>query len=127
MQYIDQMGRYCSREEALKDGMIRDGFTVRVPMLLVDNAPSHNLADAEQVFADSPEGRAAVARAEMIHNLNARDFGPADAASAVKAAMAERQAATDSAPKWAREADVADGRRAAARSQYLARLSAPTR
>ena len=130
-QYIDRLGRFVSRAEAVEGSVLKDGYSIRVPLMLADSGPSFNLGDAEQRFADSGEGQAAIAHARMTHDLahghdpDAPAFTAADEARAVKAAMAIAQAATDSAPHWKREADRAQAQADAAHAELVARLNTP--
>lgn len=131
MQYVDKFGKFVSRDEATLNGTLKDGYTVRVPMMLADSGPRINLVDAEQAFADSEVGRAVVARARMVHELTTRTcdalpFTPADEARAVRQAMADARAA-DTPIQSKRDADRSQAIRDAARAAYLDHLANPLR
>lgn len=133
MQYVDRLGRFVSRDEATVGGVLRDGFSIRVPMMLTDNRNNLQLSDAELAFVDSAEGRAAIARAQMTHDLqyghgqHARPFTAADEAQALKLAMAESASAATQGQQSAHDAERAEAAANMARDAYLDRLANPLR
>ena len=124
-QYVNRQGQFISEDEALEDGVLKDGFTIRVPMMLADSGPSRSIQDAERAFADSAEGQAVIARARMVHELTRPGvaFADADATAAVRAAMANDAAIAAAQPNWKREADMAEARADAERDRMIAELT----
>ena len=121
-QYTNKHGQFVSENEARENGILKDGFTVRVPMLLADSGP--NTSDADRVFADSDEGRVIIARARMVHDINrpGEPFTDTDATAAIRAGMAEAAALSDAQPNWKREADLGQARADAARFNMIAEM-----
>jgi phage tail sheath gpL-like len=123
VQYVDSLGRFCSKFDAYKNGILKDGYSVRVPMMLSDSGGALNFADAERAFADSAEGQRTVAYARHLHDIRershgalARPFTDADALAAIRCAMAGRASATEQRTNDAaasRAADYREGARAA--------------
>ena len=124
-QYTDKHGRFISKGEAHENGILKDGCTIRVPLMLADSGPSQTIQDAERAFADSGEGQAVIARARMVHELTCPGvaFTDADATAAVRAAMANAAAIADAEPNWKREADMAEARADAERDRMIAELT----
>ena len=122
-QYVDKIGRFISEYDAYEDGILKDGCTIRVPMMLAGSGPSQTF-DAEQTFADSREGQIAVARARMVHDMNrpGEPFTDTDAIAAIRAAMADAAALSDVQPGWTREADREQARADAARDNMIAEM-----
>ena len=122
-QYKDRMGRFVSEGEALVNGILRDGYSTIIPMMLADSGPV--FCDAERAFADSGEGQAVIARARMVHELTCPGvaFTDADATAAVRAAMANAAAIVDAEPNWKWEADMAEARADAERDRMIAELT----
>lgn len=110
-QYVDSFGRFVTREEAVENGMVKDGYSVRVPLMLSDGAiKAEAMSDsAFRAFADSIEGQAVLDRARRNHDISqahrgtsARPFDAADAAPLLQHAYAskleqDRSAATRTA------------------------------
>lgn len=122
-QYVNPQGQFISKYEAFEGGVLKDGCTIRVPMMLADSGPVFR--DAERAFADSGEGQAVIARARMVHELTCPSvaFTDADATAAVRAAMANDAAIADAEPNWNREADTAEARADAERDRMIAELT----
>ena len=122
-QYVDNFGRFISEREAFENGILKDGCTVRVPMMLADSGPV--LRDAERAFADSAEGQSVIAHARMVHELIRPGvaFNDADAKAAIREAMINAAAIADAEPNWKREADMAEARADAERYRLIAELT----
>ena len=122
-QYVDKFGRFISEFEAFANGILKDGCTIRVPMMLADSGPVFR--DAMRASADSAEGQAVIARARMVHELTRPGvaFADADATAAVRAAMANDAAIAAAQPNWKREADMAEARADAERDRMIAELT----
>ena len=122
-QYVNRQGQFISEYEAFEGGVLKDGCTIRVPMMLADSGPVFR--DAERAFADSGERQAVIARARMVHELTRPGvaFTDADATAAVRAAMANDAAIADAEPNWKREADMAEARADAERDRMIAELT----
>lgn len=110
MQYLDRAGKFVSRSEAYLNGALRDGYAVRVPMMLADSADRVSVTDAERLFFDSAEGRAAASWARHKHNLaeaykgaDARAFTAAEEQRALKQAFTDKQALDADRARWEAE------------------------
>lgn len=55
MQYVDSVGRFCSKHEAYDNGILKNGYSIRVPMMLSNSGATVSLADAE-LCSRSDEG-----------------------------------------------------------------------
>ena len=123
-QYVNRQGQFISEYEAFENGILKDGCTIRVPMMLADSGPSQSIRDAERAFFDSAEEQTIIARAQMVHNLTKRglEFTDADAAEAIREAMHDAKALADAQPQLKREADMAQARADAARDRMIAEL-----
>lgn len=124
-QYVNRQGQFISEYEAFEGGVLKDGCTIRVPMMLADSGPSQSIGDAERAFADCGEGQAVIARARMVHELTRPGvaFTDADATAAIRAAMSNDAEFADALPNWKREADMAEARADAERDRMIAELT----
>ena len=124
-QYVNRQGQFISEYEAFEGGVLKDGCTIRVPMMLADSGPTQSIGDAERAYADSAEGQAVIACARMVHELTRPGiaFNDADANAAIRNAMANAAAIADAEPNWKREADMAEARADAARERMIAELT----
>lgn len=127
-RYKDRLGRWCARSEAVSNGMLNDGYSVHVDMMMTDSAAGHSFVDAERAFADSAEGQRIVAYARHLHDIRERSHGAqacpftdADAQAVIRGAMAGRATATEQRTNDAaasRAADYREGARAAWVANY---------
>ena len=121
--FIDKAGNPVTREEAMDErGILRAGYGVRSGIL--DSIPARSggrmvFHDAGQNFADSANGRAALAREQFVAELNGReprtavelfaDGQAAEAHTATRAAMVIGDAASArTAAMSARDKMIAD-------------------
>jgi hypothetical protein len=130
--YCDEHGKpHPDGDFQMMDGkmVLREGRSIRFSMALLDTARQaptvfmHDAAtftDAERTFADSAEGRAVIARAEMVHDQQRRrgeadnTFTDTQATAAIKAALVGQSQAQQGSSATV----VADAQRVVADAAY---------
>lgn len=118
--YIDSFGNTVSEQDALDSkGMLRDGFGIRQPVLLMDSAPI-SISDAA-AWASTPAGASVVAREAFIADLNRR---PARSAEELfRDSQASQSRHNDATPLIEAQAATAALMAREAREQMIAHLT----